>query len=1063
MRQIDLVLKSVSAIVIVLANINLAFGTPPVKTVFVKNEGQWSQEVLFRSIDGGIVLKRSSIEIGSLILQFDGHPDRIRGAIPGSGTMSYFIGNDPSRWKKAVPFYREVIYENIYDGIDLIVRGMDEAHFNLQWRIRPGADPEDIKLFVPHGNVENVDGRLNMGPVSFDIPRAYQGTKEVHVAYRVNGDTLSFEIGDYDETMELLIDPSVVIGGRGNDASVMDLDVFGNYIYVILNDVIDSFNVNATSEGILNNWSVVVLRIDRSTFSILSGAAFGGSGGDNAYGLDVSSDGVYVVGETKSRDFPTTTGAYDGDYNGSVYDAFVVRLSLDLGSYMAATYLGGSKNDNATDVIARPDSIYVLGFTASSNFPITPDAYDTSFNGNSDVFVSILSPDLSSLRASTFLGGSSGEITYSMDYAPNGIYISGSTNSGNFPVSSTAYDTSYNGSSDIFVSRLSHDLSTLIAATYVGGSQYDYCNDIVVYGGNVYATGYTTSKDFPITPGAYDSTAYQYFQDAFVIELDSNLTDLLGSTYLGGSSNDWAYGIGISSDGVYVTGRTRSGNFPTTPGAYDRTYNGGDGDVFVSRFNSNLTELLSSTYIGGRFRERAISIEISSGKVYITGNTSSPNFPANTYDTTWLKMKVGFVAELNTELSIQRSTFLDTAYVAASVERGSVGNLVFYDDALYLLGYTDGLILPLGVHDTLHSRNQDVFVLKMDADNLDILSGIHIGGSDNDMGFGIEVTSDGVYITGETLSRDFPVTPGSYDTSTGPRGDAFVSKINLDLTSLLASTYLGGSSSERGEDLIITPDAVYVVGATKSSDFPTTSGAYDEDYNDTYYDDVFVSKLDKNLSSLLASTYIGGSKYDHAFAIAKSSTGIYIIGNTASSEFPFTPNAYDTTRNGYNDVFVSKFSFGLDSLLSSTFLGGSSTESGSGIAFSSGGVYVVGYTSSNDFPTTFGIGSLEGGDLFVSKFDADLTTLSASARIGGSRWERANEIALNSGNVYVVGHTYSDDFPVTSNAYDESFNGTQDAVVLMLNSDLDSLLGSTYLGGSSKEWGGGIAISPNWI
>jgi len=401
-------------IIIFVGNVNLAFGAPPIKTVFVKNEGQWSKEVLFRSIDGGIVLKRGSIEIGPVILRFDGQPDKIIGSDPGNGTISYFIGNDPSRWKKAVPFYREVIYEGIYDGIDLIIRGMDEAHFNLQWRIHPGGNPQVIKLLVRKGKVRKLGEELSIGGLLLGEVRAYQGTEEIDVNYRVKNNVITFDVGEYDRSKELLIDPSVVIGGLGNNADVRNMKLFGNEIYVVLNDVLDSLKVDGVVENSLREKSAVVLRLDKNDFSILSGAVLGGSDDEEVRALEVSSQGVYIAGNTRSTDYPVTSGAYNENYSGGVYDAFITRLSLDLSSVLSSTYIGGSGNDDVTDMIITSSSLYFLGFTWSSDFPVTSGAYDTEHNGKSDVVVGIMSPDLSTLFASTFLGGSLSDYTYSM-------------------------------------------------------------------------------------------------------------------------------------------------------------------------------------------------------------------------------------------------------------------------------------------------------------------------------------------------------------------------------------------------------------------------------------------------------------------------------------------------------------------------------------------------------------------------------------------------------------------------------------------------------------------------
>ena len=294
--------------------------------------------------------------------------------------------------------------------------------------------------------------------------------------------------------------------------------------------------------------------------------------------------------------------------------------------------------------------------------------------------------------------------------------------------------------------------------------------------------------------------------------------------------------------------------------------------------------------------------------------------------------------------------------------------------------------------------------------------------------------------------------------------DVFVSKLDGGLTSLLASTFLGGSSDDHGQSLTLdTSGNVYVTGITWSADFPTTNGAYDTSWNGG---DVFVSKLNSGLTSLLASTFLGGSGDDNGSSLTLDTNGdVYVTGNTDSTDFPTTSGAYDTSYNGSaytfggGDVFVSKVDSGLTSLLASTYLGGSKDERGYSIAIDGGGsVYVTGETGSTNFPTTSGAYDTSynsSSDVFVSKLNSGLTSLLASTYLGGSFIDAGYSLALDTnGNVYVTGSAGLNNFPTTIGAYDTSFNGGIDSFVSKLNSGLTSLLASTFLGGSSTEGGG---------
>jgi len=338
-----------------------------------------------------------------------------------------------------------------------------------------------------------------------------------------------------------------------------------------------------------------------------------------------------------------------------------------------------------------------------------------------------------------------------------------------------------------------------------------------------------------------------------------------------------------------------------------------------------------------------------------------------------------------------------------------------------------------------------------------LLASTFLGGDSKDYCYAIDTDSSGnVYIAGHTYSDDFPTKSGSYDTAYNSRYDVFVSKFDGSLSNLLASTYLGGSSSEECYSIAISSsNYVYITGNTYSSDFPTTSGAYDTSKNGNY--DVFVTKLSSSLG-MSASTYLGGSSKDYGYSIAvDSSSNVYVTGDTYSSNFPTTSGSYDSSQNGNYDVFVSKLTSSLSSLSASTYLGGSSKDySRSLVVDSSGNAYITGYTYSSNFPTTSGAYDTSKNsnyDVFVSKFNSSLN-LSASTYLGGSSGDYGFAISLDSSNnVLIAGHTYSSSFPTTSGAYDTSKNSNYDVFVSKLSSSLSSLSASTFLGGSSKDYG----------
>jgi PASTA domain/Beta-propeller repeat len=351
----------------------------------------------------------------------------------------------------------------------------------------------------------------------------------------------------------------------------------------------------------------------------------------------------------------------------------------------------------------------------------------------------------------------------------------------------------------------------------------------------------------------------------------------------------------------------------------------------------------------------------------------------------------------------------------------------------------------------------------------------YLGGGGDDSGDGgIAVDGAGnAYVTGETASMNFPTTPGTLDTNLGGPTDAFVTKLDASGAALVYSTYLGGISFERGMGIAVEgAGSAYVTGTTTSTDFPTTSGAFDTTYNDA--GDVFVMKLDPSGAALGYSTYLGGGGSDQSNSIALDSAGdAYLTGTTiprlASPNFPTTPGAFDATLDGPVDAFVTKLDSSGATLGYSTYLGGSITaffpEYGSGIAVDAdGSAFVTGQTGSPDFPTTAGAfdTTLDGPvDAFVTKLSATGAALGYSTYLGGSGNDHGDGIALDSaGSAYVTGQTDSTQFPTTAGAFDTTLGGPVDVFVTKLNASGAALAYSSYLGGSVAEgfFPGGIAV-----
>ena len=437
---------------------------------------------------------------------------------------------------------------------------------------------------------------------------------------------------------------------------------------------------------------------------------FGGIAEDRGYGIAVDNSGrSYVTGNTTSTDFPNSPGAFDPAFNGDS-DAYVLCLGSEGSTLVYATFLGGSSSDEGRDIAIDIDGqAYVAGWTSSTNFPTTLGAYDTSFNGGTDGFVTRLNPAGSALSYSTFLG-------YGGNDSGSGIALAGTRA---IYVGSTYHNTNVDG----YIARLSENGDHLEYNWLIGGSGDDRGADAAVdAAGRGYITGYSHSNSL-IEESGTDS-GISLVTRAFVGRVSADGMTWEGAPYIGNSGESYSYGVVVdAADRVYVTGETSDSTFPTTSGAFDTTYNGGTFDGFVTRLSPDLRSLEYSTYLGG-----------------------------------------------------------------------------------------------------------------------------------SDYDYGYDLATDGAgraYVAGTTHSSDFPTSPNPYDSSYNGAGDAFMARLNAAGTALEYATFLGAGSEDRGYALAVRGSSrVFISGRTLSSDFPTTPGTFDGSYNG--FTDGYVTALDISEAAPLA-------------------------------------------------------------------------------------------------------------------------------------------------------------------------------------------------------------------
>ena len=533
-----------------------------------------------------------------LVFEMANPATEIQGENPLPGTVNYFSGNDPKHWYTNLPTYAGVTYRQLYPGIDLHYDGLNRS-LKATYLVAPGADPAAIGW-------------------------RYEGASRVRVD-EVTGDLL-IEIpasGGVNETVELREQAPVAW------QTVADQRLPVTVRYNIGDDGIIGF---AFPEGFDRNQP---LTID----PILFFSTYLGGGGEDV-GLSIALDlngNIYVAGHTTSQDFPTTPTGIQTFHNVASDAAFVTKYNPAATAILYSTYLGGIQGGNSFfgDVVGRSlavdlfGSAYLTGYTANTHFPYTLGAFQTAFNAGSayDAFVTKLSPDGSALVYSTYLGGAGDDIGLAIGLDLSGAaYVTGSTTSGGFPTSPTAYQTNLRGSQDAFVTKLKPDGSGIAYSTYLGGTGEETGQAIAVdfFLGNAYIAGETdSSTSFPLS-GAYQSS-FGGGLDAFVTKLNAEGSQLIFSTFLGGNGHDSAGGIAFDVQGnVYITGRTYSNNFPLQNPFQAE---GGSGDAFVSKLNAAGSALVYSTYLGGSGTDEGKAIALDgSANAYVTGFTWSESF-----------------------------------------------------------------------------------------------------------------------------------------------------------------------------------------------------------------------------------------------------------------------------------------------------------------------------------------------------------------------------------------------------------------------------------------------------
>ncbi|WP_455392002.1 DUF7948 domain-containing protein [[Eubacterium] cellulosolvens] len=576
---------------------------------------------------------------------------------------NFFLGNDSTKWCTDVPNFHEIIYENLYDNIDLLYKVVSEG-IKYEFVVHPGGDVDDIHLEYEGADIRTDETNLYIhtsvstivdgGLYVYQIKN--QKIIPVEAKVVVKNNKVNFEVS-YDEAFDLIIDPliySTFIGGSSVDGGNIELDKFEN-VYMAGNT--ESINFPTTPgafDRTYNNNSILPPPFSRDVFvtkfnpncsKLIYSTYIGGNKSENIVGgiiIDKNFN-AYVAGSTLSEDFPVTDGAYDTVFNGQQWNAFILKLNYNGSKLIQSTYIGGAREDYASDfTVDSKGYAYVTGFTKLSDFPIPPGCHNTTFGGRDyAIFVVKLNLNFSSLLYCTYMGGEN-ETAVGQSHnievdTQDNVYLTGIAYKKyflDFPTTPGAYDTKFNGGNqDAFVLKLNQTGSKIIFSTFIGGNSVEYGSKLFIdSNNNVFLVGLTNSSNFPITPGSFD-TIINGENDTFFLKLNPNGSSLLYSTFIGGSDFDHPSDLYINKNNcICIAGFTNSSDFPLTLDAINNTLNNGNGsknyDGFILKLDITNSKLLYSTFFGGASYDWIGYMKINdNGDIYIGGSTLSPDFP----------------------------------------------------------------------------------------------------------------------------------------------------------------------------------------------------------------------------------------------------------------------------------------------------------------------------------------------------------------------------------------------------------------------------------------------------
>jgi hypothetical protein len=653
--------------------------SPAPRCSWIENRGQWDTPARFvgefgdarvriepRAIWLHTAAERGGRESVLLKLSFEGASDTVsvEGLRPTPTLHSYFLGNDPTKWISAVPSYEQVRLVGLYPGIDVVL-GTRAGKLKYDIRVAPHADLSRFVVRCEGADALCLDQDLAVRietraePMAHALGDAWEErpdgtTRAVHPRWRlVDAQRLAIDLDDRDSLAALVIDPELswatYLGTIGN-LDVPNAAVAAADGTVVVVGSAGDLSFPTTPGSVLlappGGANLFVTRLSADGCSLLYSCMIGGSPGMTGAGEQATSvcldDGgrAYVTGFTTASDFPTTPGAFDRQFDGGG-DCFALRLSSQGDVLEYSTFLGGSEGDlGYACTAAASGALVIVGETASSDFPTSPNAVQQVFKGSADVFVSRLGPDGSSLEWSTFLGGFSAERALGVDLADDeDVVLTGRTNSTNFPTTPGSFESVWQGSTfddKAFVTRLDASGAFLVWSSFLGGPTFESTEGTIGYAiriipsGDVFVAGSTHERTFPTTPGVFQPAINHdpllgFHRDGFLTRFDELGATLLFSTYFGAEYGEWVLGLEVDASGMATLG-SYCVFLPTTPGSF-QPVPPGNLNLGVSRFDPRGERLVYSSLVGGPFEESTTALAVTpEGRATVVGYTTG-GFP----------------------------------------------------------------------------------------------------------------------------------------------------------------------------------------------------------------------------------------------------------------------------------------------------------------------------------------------------------------------------------------------------------------------------------------------------